>query len=221
MCGNELGTLKMTTDFVREWIICTYASHDDVLLDLSQRYVDAAKELALPHLPLIFAIKHGRVSSDHFRTLAHVFEVIICDFPEAEEVRLAVHNVIAWYWASREGAFTDVSIDALADLGRTMLASLSFFESADMRGKYRAEASVPKGALATVPKVHRATKHVPGYIGRFGPYEDLTTEPSETANKPLKQMFKTNVLASLPAVGLLCACVRACVRMRVYVCVRI
>ena len=91
---RELGTLKMLADFVREFVACTYQCAESVLNDLSARYQAMAKELGLPHVPLLFALKHGRISSDHYRTLAHIFEVLICDLPHAVEVQRAVHDVL-------------------------------------------------------------------------------------------------------------------------------
>ncbi len=180
----------MTTDYVREYVGCTYQCAEDLLLELSDRYVAMAKELGLPHVPLLFAFKHGRISSGHYRTLAHVFECLICDLPEAQPVKDAVHDVLTWYWATRASRFSATSIATLRDLGSRMHDSLEFFQSDEMRARYRADAAVHASILENVPKMHRAVSHIPDYVIEFGPYEDLTTEASETANKPLKQMFR-------------------------------
>jgi hypothetical protein len=50
-----------------------------------------------------------------------------------------------------------------------------------------------QGLMHTVPKFHRAILHLPEAIRDFGPYEDLTSEASESANKPLKAFFRTYV----------------------------
>lgn len=178
---------------MRAFVSCTYAAPDTVLHDLSDRYVQAADELGLPHIPMFFMPKHGRISSDHFRTLAHVFEVIICDLPDAAAVKAAVHDVLAWYWATRNTRFAAATIAEVRQLGTRMRASLAYFDSHDMRARYRPDADILSGPLENVPKLHRAVRHVPEYIIRFGPYEDLTTEASEAANKPLKLMFRTCV----------------------------
>ena len=190
---RELGILKTTVDFVREYVACTYEHADTELLDLSARYVAAAKELGLPHVPMLFNLRHGRISSDHYRTAAHVLEVILCDFEDEAELKTAVHDVVTWYWASRAADFTPDAVAALRDLGTRMRDSLLFFTSPDLRARYRAKADVPAGALDDVPKMHRAVQHVPTYITEFGPYDDITTEASETANKPLKLMFRVYV----------------------------
>ncbi len=192
---RELGTLKMLVDFFRAFIKCTYANADGLLAELSDRYVAAAKELGLPHVPLFFAVRHGRLSSDHFRTLAHVFEVVICDEPK-EPARRAVHDVLAWYWATRATSFNAAGIQHVQELGLRMLTSLEFFDTPQLRALYHEATKVHVSALRNVPKVHRAVSHLPGYIREFGPYEDLTTEASEAANKPLKQMFRMYAIAS-------------------------
>lgn len=181
----------MTVDFVRAFVACTFPSPELLLAELSERYVVAAKELGLPSVPMIFALRHGRLSSDHFRTMAHVFEVILCDLPDdALEVKRAVHDVVQWYWAARASRFDAASIATLRELGLQMRASLAFFERADIRAMYKADAKIHAGPLDDIPKLHRAVRHVPDYIHEFGPYEDLTTEASEAANKPLKQIFR-------------------------------
>ena len=201
----------MTADFCREWIAGTFANSDGFLMDMSARYEAAAREMSLTSVPMFFALKHGNPSSDHYRTLAHVFEVILCDLPEATEVKQAVHDVVTWYWATRAGGFTAASIAELLALGARMRASLSYFEQPEVRATYRASAKVHVGPLDKVPKVHRAVKHLPEWVRQFGPYEDLTTEQSEAANKPLKQMFRTCVNPCAPRY-------LSCVRVRVYEC---
>ena len=201
---RELGTLKMTADFVRAYIACTYESPDALLMDLSKRYVEGAKELSLKHVPLFFCKRHGRISSDHFRTLAHVFEVLLCDLPDATEVKLAVRDVLRWYWAARASEFTTASLAELRALGERMRQSLTFFESPDMRQRYKPDADILTEDLDDVPKLHRAVQHLPDYIRKFGPFEDLTTEASEAANKPLKQMFRT--YGDMLACSWFCAC---------------
>ena len=198
--------LKTTADFVRGFVAGKYEKPHDVLLDLSDRFVSAAKDLGLPHVPLLFAMEHGRISSDHYRTLAHVFEVIICDLEDADEVKKAVHDVVTWYWASRASEFSNAAIDALRVLGRTMLASLQVFDTPEFRAILRADADVPVGPVETIPKIHRAVEHMADWIMDFGPYDDLTTEASETANKPLKQMFKTYVSFACCEL-MMCVCV--------------
>ena len=207
----------MLVDFFRAFVKCTYAHADDVLAELSERYVAAAKELGLHHVPMMLCVKHGRLSSDHYRSLANVFEVIICDLANAEEAKTAVHDVVAWYWASRCTSYNDAYLTKLRALGVRMRESMAFFETDAMRALYREETKVHVSSLDDVPKVHRVVKHVPDYMRDFGPFEDLTTEASEAANKPLKQIFRAYVHAresvivavrDVPAAAV-CVCVRA------------
>ncbi len=215
----------MLADFFRAFVKCTYQSPDALLMELSARYVTAAKELGLHHVPQFFAIKHGRLSSDHYRTLAHVFEVIICDFDDDAEVKQAVHDMLVWYWASRSTCYDAAYIENLRELGLRMRASMAFFETDELRAMYHLETKVHVSSLDDVPKMHRATVHLPNYLSEFGPFEDLTTEASEAANKPLKQIFRTYVpvcvrvcaYASANSIPV-CAMARACMPMRVLAC---
>ena len=190
---RELGSLKMLLDFFRAYIKCTYMHSDALLMELSARYVAAAKELDLDHVPLLFCVKHGKVSSGHYRTLAQVFEVIVCDYTDSPQARRAVHDMLVWYWASRCTSFNAGFHAKLRKLGLRMRASMSFFETDELRALYHEETKVHVSNLDDVPKVHRAVCHLPSYLENFGPFEDLTTEASEAANKPFKQMFRTYV----------------------------
>ena len=200
----------MLADFFRAYVTCTYEQAEDLLLQLSERYIAAAKELELHHVPHFFSVHHGRLSSDHYRTLAHVFEVLICDFPDDLEVQRAVHDVLVWYWASRSMSYDVADMATLAELGLRMRASMAFFETDALRAQYHKDTTVLVSCLDDVPKMHRAVHHLPEYMLEFGPYEDLTTEASESANKPLKQIFRVYVCVCVCVCVFVCSAVRTC-----------
>ena len=122
-----------------------------MLAVLSERYVRAARELGLRAVPLIFTPQPGRLSSDNFRTLAGVVEVIMCDIGDAAVLALT-HAVVEWYWASRASTFDEVGVTRLQRLGF------------DMRQAWRClEEPGVKAALDTpdsgIPKVHSCLLH--------------------------------------------------------------
>ena len=185
--------MKTCCDFTREYVrVRVPGTAEANLAMLSDRYTAATKELGIRSTPGLFALKHGRVSAEHYRSLAEVFEVILCDFPGHPELLAAVHATVRWYWAARAPAFSTASLAELRTLGIDMRASWQFFEDLGP-ALHRKESAIPRGPLDRVPKMHRAVTHLPDFIRLYGPFVDLTTEASETANKALKACFRTYV----------------------------
>lgn len=186
--------MKTCCDFTREYVrVQVRGSAEANLAMLSDRYTNATRELGLRSTPLLFALKHGRVSALHYRTLAEVFEVILCDFDEHPELLAAVHATVRWFWAARAPAYTSQMVTDLRTLGIEMRASWHIFEDLGA-ALHRDDSAIPRGPLDSVPKMHRAVCHLPDFIRLYGPFVDLTTEASETANKALKASFRTHVV---------------------------
>jgi hypothetical protein len=190
---SELGILRSLVNFLREWIYRFLGQ--EWLAVLSERFITAAKELGLRSCHQLFGLQHGTISSDYFRSLAEVLEVITCDLPNAAAVQLAIHATVSWYWASRAASFTAASLTRLRELSFAMRESWRTFEGHVQVGDFRAAAAAeyPRGSLDSLPKMHRAVLHLPDAIREYGPYDALTTEASESANKPLKCIFRAYV----------------------------
>ena len=185
--------MKTLTDFTREYVR-VLPNGGAMLSTLSARYVQTAKELGLRHTPMIFELKHGRVSGKHYDTMAEVIEVIVCDMEGQEELLAAIHATVVWYWASMAPSFTSESLERLRILGREMRESWDVFRTPEVIAAMARDGSdIPRGDLDAIPKMHRAVAHLSDFIALYGPFESLTTETSEAANKPLKACFRTYV----------------------------
>lgn len=191
---RDLGTFATLGKFVREYIDGKFKGANRLLATLSKRYSDAAKELGLPHVPHVFDLKHGRLTGTHYRTMARVIETIMCDYTEdCPDLIHLVHHTVTWYWAAHAPSFTNESLVELRELGVTMCDAWIQMDTPEFRASLRKDHDMPKGPIVDIPKFHRALNHLPDYIRKFGPAADLTTETSEAAHKPLKQMFRTYV----------------------------
>jgi hypothetical protein len=161
---------------------------------LSKRYSEAASELGLRHVPQVFNAEHGRMTSLHYRTLAEVMPVIICDqFPEDQALHATINATIKWYWRCRSRSFSPADIDALAEETAAMQVAWQQIDEATPRpasSKELAKSGLPSGLVLDTPKFHRAVEHIVEYVRNWGPIEYLTTETSESLHKPLKVMFR-------------------------------
>lgn len=193
--GSDAGIMKTLTDLTREYVRSQVEGGvDGNLAELSERYVTAAKELGLRSTPNIFALKHGRVSGMHFRTMAEVMEVIFLEYKESHPGLVeAIRATVRWYWESHAPQVSAESLELLRALGYQMRAAWgAVFEDPEIApGLVRDDSDIPKGSFDELPKMHRAVAHLPDFLRLYGPYGGLTTEVSEAANKPLKMCFRT------------------------------
>ncbi len=194
MACSELGILKTLVDFVREFVRVTYPAADARLALFSERYEAAARELGLPSTCMIFNTKHGRISSAHYRTMAEVIAVVLADIrQEHPDVLAAVDATIHWYWMSRALEWDEHKLMALQAAGCAMREAWRVFEEPELRQQMTRKCSdIPRGAIDSLPKMHRGVAHLADFIRDFGPYEYLTTEASESANRPLKAIFRSS-----------------------------
>ena len=181
-------------DFTREYVRTQFAGTTEANLALlSDRYVVAAGELGLRSTPLLFNLKHGTISAMHYRALAEVLAVIMCDSADDHpELMDAITTTTQWYWAVRAPEFSETMLAELHQLGFEMRASWKVFEDLGA-ALHRDGSTAPRGPLDNLPKMHRAVSHLAEFIRGNGPFSELTTEASETANKALKGCFRTYV----------------------------
>ena len=194
--GGVLGNLLIYT---RECILASDLPGKETLKTLSERYMDAALVLQLPRVPSIFMEKHGIITSAHYRTLAEVIEVIICDvIPPTSVLGRVIHATVTWYWACRAATFTEATLVDLQAKTQELHDAWAALDTPEWRATLRARPPkgvfVPQRSVLLTPKFHRAVHHTVDYVRRFGPIQDLTTETSEAMHKPLKIIFRTLVI---------------------------
>ena len=110
-----------------------------------------------------------------------VLELVVCDI-EDDHLRSAIHCVVQWYICSRKESFTAEDVRELKEAAMNAVAAMrvAFAES----GVHELE----------LPKIHRLG-HVANSVASFGPFNDLTTETSESKHKDFKKMFRWYVYA--------------------------
>lgn len=192
---SELGKLGYALIYTREWIFVTYDSPGHILEELSERFVAAATQLGLRHVPRLFNEQHGTVTGMHYRALSQVFTIITHDFvPPASPMGIVIAATVDWYWACRAPKFSPADIVALEVKCAALEAAWTALDTPAWRATLKRLPKVsklPKRSILLTNKFHRATKHCADYIKEWGPMEALTTETSEALHKPLKEFFRT------------------------------